>query len=172
MIEVVQMQKNRSKRRAFLMPQPIGYEIRRLLSPFVKSQGFCEARIILDWPQIVGLFLSEQTSPQKISFPKGEKKEGTLFICVTSAIAPEISHMIPQIIERINGYFGYGAVQKIVLKHGNPVLSSLAKTKVVNKPLNVDQEKVDLKKLNKLVQEIEDDNLKNALISLGKSILR
>lgn len=161
------MQKNRSKRRAFLVPQPIGYEIQRLMLPFIKSQGFCEARIILDWPQIVGSFLSEQTSPQKISFSKGNKRDGTLFIAVTSAIAPEISHMIPQIMERINGYFGYGAIQRIVLRHGNPLL----KTEISQKPLKVLHGKQNISELKKLVQEIDDENLKNALINLGKFIL-
>lgn len=165
------MQKKRSKRRAFSMPQPIGYEVRRLLSPFVKSQGFCEARIVLDWHQIVGSFLAHQASPQKISFPTGERKNGTLFIEVTSAIAPEISHMLPQIIERINGYFGYKAVQKIVLKHGNLLLSHLPKTKESQKPFSIIQKEGNEDSLKKLVQEIEDENLKNALINLGKFIL-
>lgn len=106
------------KRRAFPCPQPIGFEIERLIKPHLQSQGFCQARMILDWASIVGDFLARETQPEKIYFPRGERRHGKLILRVTGAVATEVQHMTPQFLERINRYFGYPALSEIVLKQG------------------------------------------------------
>ncbi len=166
------MQKKKfiKRRGAYATPQAIGPQIERLLSPFIKSQGFAEARIILDWEKIMGTSLSRQTQPQKISFLKGQRGGGTLTLLVTSAIAPEIMHLSPQIIERINGYFGYEAVQRIVLKHG---LIKEMHSQGKERPHAVQRklEASEIQEITNLVAEIPDENLQNALSKLGMSLM-
>ena len=166
------MQKKKfiKRRGAYATPQSIGPQIERLLAPFIKSQGFAEARIILDWEKIMGTSLAGQTQPQKISFLKGQRGGGTLILLVTSAIAPEIMNLSPQIIERINGYFGYEAVQRITLKHG--LIKEIASQKKEQNPsFQRKLEEREVKEITDLVAEIPDESLKNALSKLGMSLM-
>jgi hypothetical protein len=48
--------------------------------------------------------------PEAIRFPPGEKSDGILQLVVLPAHAPLIQHVIPEIMERVNRFFGYKAV--------------------------------------------------------------
>ena len=90
----------------------------KVTAPIFKSRGFAEAGILTDWPAIVGAHLARHTMPEKIAFSRGARSAGTLHIVTESAFAPELQHLEPQVIERINGYFGYGAVARLMIHHG------------------------------------------------------
>ena len=96
----------------------LGQSIGRVTSPAMRRRGFAEAAIITNWPAIVGRPLCEHTQPSRIVFPRGERLGGTLHLLVSGAFAPDVQHLAPQIIERINGHFGYGAIARIELHHG------------------------------------------------------
>ncbi|MFN4283066.1 MAG: DUF721 domain-containing protein [Alphaproteobacteria bacterium] len=89
-----------------------------ITAPIFKTRGFAEAGILTDWPAIVGETLGRRTAPERIAFPRGEKRGGTLHVTCESAFAPELQHLAPQVIERINGYFGYPALAQIKILHG------------------------------------------------------
>lgn len=89
-----------------------------ITAPIFKTRGFAEAGILTDWPAIVGEMLGRRTAPERIAFPRGDKRGGTLHVVCESAFAPELQHLSPQVIERINGYFGYPAVAQIKIQHG------------------------------------------------------
>ncbi len=92
--------------------------VNRVTTPAMRRRGFAEAAIVTDWPTIVGRPLSDHTRPSRIVFARGERAEGTLHLVVSGAFAPEVSHLAPQIIERINAHFGYRAVARMELHHG------------------------------------------------------
>lgn len=96
----------------------LGQSIGRVASPAMRRRGFAEAAIITNWPAIVGRPLCEHTQPSRIVFPRGERQGGTLHLLVSGAFAPDVQHLSPQIIERINGHFGYSAIARIELHHG------------------------------------------------------
>ena len=48
----------------------------------------------------------------------GEKSQGTLHLVVSPAHAPIIQHVIPEIIERVNRFFGYRAVAQVRMRQG------------------------------------------------------
>jgi hypothetical protein len=50
--------------------------------------------------------------------PPGEKSEGIMQLVVSPGHAPLIQHVIPEIIERVNRFFGYRAVAKIKMRQG------------------------------------------------------
>ncbi len=56
--------------------------------------------------------------PESIRFPPGEKSEGILQLVVLPAHAPLIQHVIPEIIERVNRFFGYKAVARVKMRQG------------------------------------------------------
>ena len=96
----------------------LGQSLNRVTSASMRRRGFAEAAIVTRWPEIVGRPLSDHSRPFRIVFPRGARRGGTLHLTVSGAFAPEVQHLSPQIIERINGYFGYGAIGRLELHHG------------------------------------------------------
>ena len=60
------------------------------------------------------------SSPESIRFPAGKKAGGALTLLVEGAHAPLIQHLTPMIIERVNRFFGYAAINRIVFRQGKP----------------------------------------------------
>jgi len=80
--------------------------------------GFVQSSVVTRWPEIVGPRHARACAPEAIRFPPGEKHDGILQLVVTPAHAPLISHVIPEIIERVNRFFGYNAVARVKLRQG------------------------------------------------------
>ncbi|MEE8123879.1 MAG: DUF721 domain-containing protein [Alphaproteobacteria bacterium] len=96
----------------------LGATVAKVAAPVFRRRGFAEAGILTDWPHIVGAQLAAHSSPQRLAFERGKRVDGTLHLLVSGAWAPELQHLAPQVIERINGYFGYRAVARIALNQG------------------------------------------------------
>lgn len=80
--------------------------------------GFVQSSVVTRWPEIVGDTHARVCIPEAIRFPPGEKSDGILELVVTPARAPLIQHVIPEIIERVNRFFGYRAVARVKLRQG------------------------------------------------------
>ena len=50
----------------------------------------------------------------------GKKAGGVLTLLVDGAHAPLIQHLTPMIVERVNRFFGYAAINRIVFRQGRP----------------------------------------------------
>ena len=81
--------------------------------------GFVQSSVVSRWPEIVGPTHARVCQPEAIRFPPGEKADGIMELVVTPAHAPLIQHVIPEIIERVNRFFGYRAVARIKLRQGH-----------------------------------------------------
>jgi len=84
----------------------------------LKKFGFVQASVVSRWKEIVGERYGQVSLPESIRFPAGRKSGGTLTLLVEGAHAPLIQHLGPMIIERVNRFFGYEAVVKIVFRQG------------------------------------------------------
>jgi hypothetical protein len=84
----------------------------------IGSRGFAEAGLITHWPEIIGAELARGCQPDMLRFPKGERHDGTLTLRCIGALALEIQHQTPILIDRINGFFGYRAVARLRLIQG------------------------------------------------------
>lgn len=80
--------------------------------------GFVQSSVVTRWPEIVGTAHARVCMPEAIRFAPGERNEGILQLVVMPAHAPIISHVIPEIIERVNRFFGYNAVSRVKLRQG------------------------------------------------------
>lgn len=105
--------------------RPRGGEARRVadLVPAIgdmafRKFGFVQSSIITRWPEIVGPKLARVSAPESLRFPQGKKADGTLAITVSGAHATVVQHVIPDIIERVNRFFGYAAVARIRVNQG------------------------------------------------------
>lgn len=90
----------------------------KIAASIFRKRGFTEAGILTDWPAIIGPQLAGQCWPEKIIFPGGARSGGILHIRVDGPVATELQHREPQIVERINSYFGYSAVSRLHFLQG------------------------------------------------------
>lgn len=80
--------------------------------------GFVQSSVISRWPEIVGEKYARVSAPDSLRFPHGERTRGTLTLTVAGAHATMMQHITPEIVERVNRFFGYAAVERIVIRHG------------------------------------------------------
>ena len=80
--------------------------------------GFVQSSVVTRWPEIVGPRHARVCTPESIRFPPGEKSGGILQLVVVPAHAPLIQHVIPEIIDRVNRFFGYNAVARAKIRQG------------------------------------------------------
>jgi hypothetical protein len=82
-------------------------------------RGLTGADVARQWPAIVGSELAAHCRPRQLRFAKpGEAIDGRLTLRVAPGWALEVQHLEPLLLERINGFFGYRAVGRIVLQQG------------------------------------------------------
>ena len=80
------------------------------------GRGFAEAGLITEWAAVVGADIARMSRPLQLAFPRGERKGGVLTVACGGAAALELQHLTPQILDRVNTHFGYGAVIEIRFK--------------------------------------------------------
>jgi len=83
-----------------------------------KRYGFVQAGIVTRWAEIVGPKYAGVSTPESIRFPPGKKAEGVLTVTVKGAHAAMMQHIAPEIVERVNRFFGYAAVARLTLRQG------------------------------------------------------
>lgn len=86
--------------------------------------GFVQSSIVTRWAEIVGAHYAEISAPESIRFPVGKKAGGTLQLTVLSGHAPMIQHVLPDIMDRVNRFFGYAAVAKVAMRQGEISLTT------------------------------------------------
>ena len=99
-------------------PLPIATLLPKLTRKALGKYGFSYAGLITDWETIVGPEVARTSLPEKLTFPRNKRDSGTLRLRAEGGTALEIQHLEPQILERINGYFGYRAVTRLQLVNG------------------------------------------------------
>ena len=119
----------------------------------LKKDGFVYFEIIKNWKNIVGEKMFKEVTPIKI---KKINNENILSINVNKNIMIEIEYSRDQIIEKINSYLGFNAINKI------QVISKSSFFEVKKKKI-VLSENI-LKKIN----EIKSKNLKEIFLKLNK----
>lgn len=155
------------------LARPLAEFLDVCLSPSLAAQGFATSDIIMAWPEIVGERLAAFTQPLKIEWkrkpphadPEARPEPATLLIRVESAFALELQHMAPIVIDRVNTYYGWRCIGKIVLKQG-PVRRIEQK-----KPPAPVLTPADKAKVGSAIRDIEEDGLKAALDRLGQAIV-
>ena len=100
----------RARAVADMLPQVGGAAFRRF--------GFVQSAVVSRWPEIVGTRYAAVSTPESIRFPRGEKSGGVLTLAVEGAHATMMQHIAPTLIERVNRFFGYTAVARLLIRQG------------------------------------------------------
>jgi hypothetical protein len=126
--------------------------------------GFVQSSVVTRWHEIVGPSHARVCSPEAIRFPPGERAEGTLHLVVAPAHAPLIQQVVPEIIERVNRFFGYRALARVKIRQGAvkaPSADRPAKPPPSLKPIPME--------LGDSLRDIGDPELRTVLESLARS---
>jgi hypothetical protein len=150
------------KRRGGL--RALGAEIPRIAGAALGKRGFGEAQLVTQWEAVIGEELALKISPERISFPRGERRNGTLRLRVASAFATEAQHLEPVLIERINAFFGYGAVARLAFVQGPPL--NAAPKPVPLRTLSAEEQR----EIESRVAGVADPELRAALLRLGRAV--
>ena len=124
--------------------------------------GFVQHSIVSRWTEIVGERYSKVSCPESIKFPSGKKAGGVLTLLVDGAHAPLIQHLTPMIIDRVNRFFGYAAINRIVFRQGKPPAPAPKPERPQLRPVP--------KELGEGLREIADPELRHCLESLAAQI--
>ncbi len=124
--------------------------------------GFMQSAIVSRWAEIVGDRYARASCPESIKFPAGKKAGGALTLLVDGAHAPLIQHLTPMIVDRVNRFFGYSAINRIVFKQGRPPSPPPRLERPQLRPVP--------KELGEGLREIADPELRACLESLGAQI--
>jgi len=104
----------------------LGGSLRSVTKRAFARRGLTSADIARQWPSIVGSELAAHCRPRQLRFPKpGEAVDGRLTLRVAPGWALQVQHLEPLVLERINGFFGYRAVARLVLQQG-PIAAPLS----------------------------------------------
>lgn len=137
----------------------------RITGRTMNRRGFSDSRMLENWSAIVGPQLAAMSQPVRLSRRKSgrdgeDTAGGVLTVKAEGAIALEIQHLSPQIIDRLNSYYGHAAIARLNIIQG-PVT-------VTPSPLNPPPIKEeDISALADDFEEIETPRLKRALASLA-----
>lgn len=127
--------------------------------------GFVQSSVVTRWPEIVGERHARVCVPEAIRFPPGEKADGILQLVVLPAHAPLIQHVIPEIIARVNRFFGYKAVARVKLRQG-----SVQPPRVETRPAAAPSLKPIPLELGESLRDIGDPELRAVLESLARTL--
>ena len=144
--------------------------MRRALDKVLKGasakRGFSQIEILTQWPAIVGAMLAQHSCPERLTFDRDKGGDATLLVRVDGAFGLELQHLAPQVIERINTYFGYRAVKGIQIIQGPVPRKTRPAPRTVRALTDEEQAQV-----ARVVAPTRDPELADALAALGRAVM-
>ncbi len=129
--------------------------------------GFSVVEVVTHWDEIVGPDLAPHSQPLKLQWPRQEDGgPATLVVRVTGAYAIEMQYAAPIVLERINTYFGWRCVGRLMLRQG-PVPARYARP-----PAPVEPAKQEIEAVRREIGAFEDEELAASLARLGALVRR
>lgn len=158
------------KRRSFEGLERLTKEVRTLTQPILGKRGFSGLEIIENWPEIVGADLALGIQPEKLTFEKQSRINGTLHVkSAGGAFALLFEHHRQEVIDRINSFFGYPAVAFVRITQGKLNLNPGAEEKQ-NRTESFSS--AEIKALEEKIALIKDENLRRSFYQMGLTFLR
>ena len=153
-------------------PRPVR-KLAELTSEFMadafKKQGFASTELVTRWREIAGAEIAAHAEPVKLQWPRrieGEPPEpATLVLRVEGPAAIEIQHQSAVVLERINRFFGWQAVGRIVFRQ-----APLSRPKTRAAPPQIDAEEA--ARVEATLAAVTDGDLRAALGRLGAAVKR
>jgi len=129
--------------------------------------GFVQSSVVTRWGEIVGPRYAGVSAPESIRFPQGRRADGVLTLSVEGAHAAMMQHVAPEIVERVNRFFGYPAVARIVIRQGAAGAAAKPTAESRRAPPSLKPRPVDL---GDSLRTIADPELRACLESLAGAL--
>ena len=146
--------------------RPLADILGKTLGDVFAKQGFASTELVTRWTEIVGPEIAAHSQPEKIHWPRpfeGKPAEpGALALRVEGPASIEIQHLSGVILERVNRFFGWQAVDGLRLRQA-PLRRSGPKP--VPKP-----DPAAAARIAATLPDIKDEKLRDALARLGAAI--
>jgi len=101
-------------------PRPLAELVSVCVADVFKRQGFTSCEIVTHWDDIVGPEIAALAEPVRMQWVRtgdpNDAPPATLILRVEGPAALEIAHMRAVILERVNRYLGWQAVDKVALR--------------------------------------------------------
>lgn len=154
--------------------RPLADILGQALSPVVRKRGFATLDLVAHWPDIVGPAYAESTAPDRLTWgrrPPGlvaeeQHEPATLTVRCTGAAALRFTHELPQVVERINMFFGYRCVGRVKLVQ-LPVARMARRARPRLAAISPETEA----RVRSEAEGIADDGLRAAVERLGRAVL-
>src|SRR5918993_3544625 len=143
-------------------PRAAGELVGKIGGMAFRRFGFVQSAIVSRWSEIVGERYARVSSPESIRFPAGRKSGGVLTLLVEGAHGPLMQHLTPLIVERVNRFFGYEAVDRLVFRQGRPPAAP--------EPVRRPELRAVPKELGEGLRQIADPELRACLESLAAKL--
>jgi hypothetical protein len=122
------------------------------------------------WREIVGERLAAASEPSALEWPRvrvhEQRGEGAaLVIRAEPGFALELQHLAPLILERVNTYFGWCCVEKLVIRQGR----MRKKAEVASSPPQSDT--TSAAHAEEIAGDFAEEGLRHSLIGLGAQVL-
>ncbi|MCF3640122.1 DUF721 domain-containing protein [Rhizobium sp. TRM95111] len=144
-----------------------------LIDPVLSKRAGINTMLLGSWDEIAGASFADCTRPERITWPRraseagedGGYQPGVLTVACEGSRALFLSHQQGELIQRVNGFFGFPAVRQVKIVQ-KPVLPPAAHRRPP-RPLTGTA----ARQLDEMVEGIEGDRLKAALKRLGTAVL-
>ncbi len=166
--------------------QPVSDLVSKLLDPVIERRAGMTMDLIASWQEIVGTRHADRSRPEKLQWPRppgGELSSveaggaqafetATLVVACDGGHALYLQHDSDTILAQINDYFGFSAVGRLKLVQKPITTGSDARSGHKKSAghgaanLAADHQT----RLNDLIGNVEDEQLKNALENLGRGV--
>lgn len=137
-----------------------------MLDPVVRKRTGLNMELIEHWSQIVGQDIGEHTIPLKIIWRNRANQDeifqpATLIVACEGFVALKLMHETDELIQRINGFFGYIAINRVKIEQRQV---SILTNQLKIKPTPNEKDK---KRVEKMLKDIENESLRQSLYELG-----
>ena len=95
--------------------RPFSNSIPKTLKKHLKKNGYNYSNIVDNWTKMVNKKISDTCYPITVKMGK-DMKNGILILNVTHGKEMEVEYEKKNIMEKINSFFGYNCISKIILK--------------------------------------------------------
>ena len=138
------------------------------LADAFKRQGFASREIVTRWPEIAGPEIAAHAEPMRMQWQRqkddGGSEPATLVLRVEGPAAIEIQHLSGLVIERVNRFFGWQAIDRITLRQAP----------LTRRPKRPPLKSIDTATAERIARAlpVADDALRAALGRLGAALKR
>ncbi len=139
--------------------RPFSSSIPKALKKHLKKGGYNYSNIVDNWTRMVSKKVSDACYPASVKMNK-EMKDGTLILNVLHGKEIEVEYGKKEIIDKINSFFGYQCISRIILK--------VVQDKI-KKNYKIFPKIKDLNKIDDKIKKVNDSKLKVSLNNFLKA---